>query len=175
MKLSLKSKVEGVNSVDPANTHLHGFIKVVSSIHANTYDKHDYNKMIDICAHLNTEQKILLFKLLEKYKGLFFGKLGKITCPPVEIKVKRGSFQSPAYIIPQAFLQLAKNEITDLVEKGVSVKGKESSLKSPSFFRKKKDGGIRFVSDLQKLNEVVERDAFAFPFPVIDDIVWKMD
>ena len=66
MKISLKSKVEGVNSVDPANTHLHGFIRVVSSIHANTYDKHDYKKMIDICAHLNTEQKKLLFKLLEK-------------------------------------------------------------------------------------------------------------
>ena len=136
----------------------------------------------------------------------------------MEIKVKRGLFQSPAYIIPQAFLQLAKNEITDLVgigvllrkksrhgnphrffferkkmvvfalflqlanneitdlvEKGVSVKRKESSWKSPSFFRKKKDGGIRFVSDLRKLNEVVERDAFAFPLPVIDEIIWKMD
>ena len=93
----------------------------------------------------------------------------------MEINLKRDVklYQSPAYTIPQAFLQLAKTEIVDLVEKGVLLKGIESSWKSPSFFRKKKDGGIRFVSDLQKLNEAIERDAS--PLPVIDDVIWKMD
>ena len=69
-------------------------------------------------------------------------------------------------------MQIAKIEISDLVYNGVLVQGIESSWKS-SFFRKKKDGGIRFVSDLRKLNKEIERDAF--PLPVIDDVIWKMN
>ena len=146
MKSSLKSKIEGLNSIDPANTYLPEFMqkavsRVVSSMHANTYDKHDYKKIIDRCAHLNSEQKQLLLQLLGKYKELFSGKLDKIPGPPVEIKLKRDvkPYQSPVYTIPQAFLQLARTEIADLVEKGVLVKGIESSWKSPFFFFERKD------------------------------------
>ena len=62
MKSSLKSKIEGLNSIDPADTHLPEFMqkaasRVVSSMHANTYDKQDYTKIIDRYAHLNSEQK----------------------------------------------------------------------------------------------------------------------
>ena len=60
-------------------------------------------------------------------------------------------------------------EISDLVSNEVLVQGIESSWKSPSFFHKKKDGDIRFVSDLRKLNEATERNAF--PLPVIDDVI----
>ena len=119
--------------------------------------------MIDIHVHLNAKQKQLLLKLLEKFKELFSGKLGKIFGPPAEIKL-----QSLTYTIPQALLRLAKNEISDFIEKYVLVKVIESSWKSPSLFRKKKDDGIRFVSDLRKLNEAIERDAFLLP--VIDDV-----
>ena len=95
VKISLKNKVEVLNSIDHANTHLPKFMqkstsRVVSSMYANSYDKHDYKKRIVRCVHLNVDQKQLLLKLLEKYKELFSGKLSKIPGPPVEIKVIRG-------------------------------------------------------------------------------------
>ena len=117
IKNSLKSKAKGTNSIDPADIHLPEFIqksasRILSSIHTNTCDNHDYKKMIDRHAHLNAEQKKLLLKLLEKYKEIFSGKLDKTPGPPVDMKLKRDikPFQSLAYTIPQAFLQLAKNK-----------------------------------------------------------------
>ena len=38
---------------------------------------------------------------------------------------------------------------------------------------KKKDGGIRFLSDLNKLNTCLERDPF--PLPIMKDVIWKMN
>ena len=62
LKSSLKIKAKCMNSIDPIDTHLPKFMqkavwRVVSSMYANTYDKHDYKKMIDRCAHQNTKQK----------------------------------------------------------------------------------------------------------------------
>ena len=50
IKNSLKSKAKGTNSIDPADIHLPEFIqkvasRILSSIHNNTYDKHDYKKI----------------------------------------------------------------------------------------------------------------------------------
>ena len=149
--------------------------KVVTEMEANDYGKHDYKAMVNKCDHLTDDQKGKLSTLFRKYKDLFSGKLGKIPRPHVEIKLREKvkPFQSQAYTIPQAYMQIAKTEISDLVSNGVLVQGIESSWKSPSFFQKKKDGGIRFVSDQRKLNEVIERNAFSLP--VIDDVIWKMN
>jgi hypothetical protein len=81
-------------------------------------------------------------------------------------------FHSRAYTIPKAFEELAKKEIQDLVDIGVLVKDVRTAYTSPSFFRKKKDGGIRFVSDLRKLSSSLQRKPF--PLPNIDDVIWKM-
>ena len=90
MKSSLKSKAEVLNSIDPADTRLPEFMqqatsRVISNMYTDTYNKHDNKKMIDIHVHLNAKQKELLLKLLEKYKELFSGKLGKILGPPVRV------------------------------------------------------------------------------------------
>ena len=60
IKSSLKSKIESLNSIDPADTYFLEFMqkaasRVISSMHANTYDKHDYKKMIDRCTYPNLE------------------------------------------------------------------------------------------------------------------------
>ena len=52
IKSSLKRKIESLNSIDPTDTYFLEFmqkaaLRVISSMHANTYDKHDYKKMID--------------------------------------------------------------------------------------------------------------------------------
>ena len=56
---------------------------------AKKYDKYDYKEMINNCKHLPNEQKQLLFKILGNYKEFFSGKLGKISGPSLEIKLKR--------------------------------------------------------------------------------------
>ena len=68
---------------------------------------------------------------------------------------------------------MAKDEINKLVKIGVLTKSVNTAYCSPSFFRKKKDGGIRFVSDLRKLNSILQREPF--PLPNIDDVVWKIN
>jgi len=44
---------------------------------------------------------------------------------------------------------------------------------SPSFFRPKKDGGVRFVTDLRRLNANLKRHPY--PLPLIDDVIWRMN
>jgi hypothetical protein len=39
-------------------------------------------------------------------------------------------------------------------------------------FRGKKDGGVRFLTDLRKLNASIERNPF--PLPLIDESLWKI-
>ena len=77
-----------------------------------------------------------------------------------------------AYTIPQVYMEIAKKEIDELVDLDVLTLGVDTAWKSPSFFCKKKDGGIRFVSYFRKFNEALERDTF--PLPVIDDVIWKL-
>ena len=175
-----KSNINIVNSIDPADASLPTFIqkaaaKVITEMKENDYDKHDYKAMVNKYDHLNDDQKGKLLNLFSKYKDPFSGKLGKRPGPPVEIKLREKvtPFQSQAYTIPQAYMQITKNEISNLASNGVLVQGIESSWKLPSFFRKKKDGGIRFVSDLRKLDGAIEHNAF--PLPVIDDVIWKMN
>ena len=43
---------------------------------------------------------------------------------------------------------MAKAEVKELVDIGVLKANVATAYSSPSFFRKKKDGGMRFVSDL---------------------------
>ena len=72
MKNSLKSKAEGINSVDTTDTHFPELMQkaasiVVSSMHTNTYDKHEYKKMIYIymCAP-KYRTKIVTIKTVKK-------------------------------------------------------------------------------------------------------------
>ena len=68
---------------------------------------------------------------------------------------------------------LLKKEIAELVKIGVLEKNTQTEWASPSFFRPKKDGGVRFISDLRKLNACLKRDPF--PLPIIEDVIWKMN
>ena len=68
---------------------------------------------------------------------------------------------------------MAKDEIKELVDIDVLKANVATAYCSPSFFRKKKDGGIRFVSDLRKLNAIIERHPH--PLPNIDDVIWRMN
>ena len=61
----------------------------------------------------------------------------------------------------------------DLVNVDVLTRDIEIAYTSPCFFKRKKDGGIRFLTDLRKLNAILERQLF--PLPIVNDGIWKMN
>lgn len=131
--------------------------------------------MVLKCTHLSTEEQDSLIDLFSKYQELFSGKLGSVPGPAVSLKLKSDAkpFATSPYTVLRALEHIAKNEVPDHVDIGVLVKEIQTEWASPSFFRPKKDEGIRFLSDLSKLNTCLERDPF--PLPIIKDVIWKMN
>ena len=145
------------------------------TISANKYKEYNYVSMINKCAHLTSEQRNDLLRLFSQYEELFSGDIGEVPGEEVHLELKPNAkpYNAPAYSIPQAFYQTAKDEIEELVKKRVLIKNVRTDWASPSFFRPKKNGGVRFVSDFRKLNEQLIRRPF--PLPNIDDVIWRMN
>ena len=171
--------ISSLNEADPADTHLPAFVqeantRLVKGMHPNNYKKHNYKDMVLQCSHLSPMMKQQALTLFANYKVLFDGGLGLIPGPPVSLKIKPNvrPYCARAYTIPQAFTQMAHNEIKDLEGIDVRTSNVDSPWGFPCFFRKKKDGGIRFITDLRRLNASIER--CPFPLPLIEDVLWKI-
>ena len=176
-----KSKPIALTAISDENEdqNLPSFMKKAThrlskGLSANQYDKHNYKDMVEKCEHLTSDMKSALLDLFSKYEELFSGTLGKVPGPPVKLKLKEGAlpFYSRAYTVPKAIEKIAKREVMDLVDADVLAKNVETAYTSPCFFKGKKDGGMRFLTDLRKLNASLERQPF--PLPIIDDVIWKM-
>ena len=121
--------------------------------------------------HLTTVQQRTLLKILKKHEALFDGKLGTIRgVPPVDIVLKPGTIPVCVrpYPIPISKYAVGKNEVRRLESIGVlgmcnSRNETTSQWGVASIFIPKKNGEVRFVSDLRPVNACMERKPHPMP------------
>jgi len=115
-----------------------------------------------------------MLELFSKYAPLFDGTLGKIPNIKVHLDIRPGTrpFCAKAYRIPHHITGIAKKEVEELCRIGVLQKDIYSEWGAPCLFRPKKNGGVRFLTDLRQLNKSLIRRPVHLP--LIDDVIWKV-
>ena len=146
---------------------------LVQNILESKYDKTDVDVVINELKHLNDYQKETLRKVLNKYKKLFNGELGLYPHKKFHIDVNADAETKHmrAYPVPHVHLELFKKELQHLVKLGVLSPQGASEWAMPSFIIPKKDGRVRWISDLRELNKVIKRKQY--PLPMIMDVLRK--
>jgi hypothetical protein len=135
------------------------------------YEKDLVDDVIDQLDHLNAQQKNDLKGVLNEHTKLFDGTLGVYPHRKFHIYLMSGAVTK--HFIPYAILvihvEAFKKELNHLVKIGVLSPQGASEWASPTFITPKKDGRVRWVSDLRELNKVVKRKQN--PLPIIGDIL----
>jgi len=149
--------------------------KRVEGILDAVYEKADITNIVNECKHLSIEQRNELFILLKKYEILFDGTLGEWDTTPVSLEIKPGErpFHGKAYPIPHVYEQTLKKEVQRLIDIGVLEKCSDSEWASPTFIIPKKNGTVRFITDLRQVNKKIVRKPF--PIPKISDVMQKLE
>jgi hypothetical protein len=108
--------------------------------------------------------------VLNEHTKLFDGALGVYPCRKFHIDLMSGVVPKHfrPYTIPFFHLEAFKKELIHLVKIGV-LSPQGASEASLTFVTPKKDGRVRWVSDLRELNKVVKRKLY--PLPIIGDIL----
>jgi hypothetical protein len=104
---------------------------------------------------------------------MFNGTLGLYPHKKVHIDIDPNAkpVHSRPYPVPQIHLKTFKNELDHLVRLGVLTSQQESEWASPSFIIPKKDGRVRWISNLRQSNKVIR--CKQYPLPIITDILRK--
>ena len=169
---------QSINNIDSQDVTLPQFMQKetrrLDHITPNKYQEHNYKNMVLKCSHLTSPQQQILLQVFGVYDELFSGTLGAVPNVKVHLQLKPNAvpYFSKAYTIPQKIYAIAKAEVEELVQIGVLLCNRPSPWAAPCLFRPKKDGGVRFLSDLRKLNEQLVRNPY--PLPNIDDVIFSM-
>ena len=137
------------------------------------YEKMEIPAMVAEMAHLNDAQKRDLKKLLLKYKKLFDGTLGVYPHKKVHIELEEDAkpVHVRPYAVPRVHYETFKKELRHLVKIGVLSEQESSEWALPSFIAPKKDGRVRWISDLRALNKVIKHKQW--PLPIISKVLKK--
>jgi transposase InsO family protein len=139
------------------------------------YEPADLDKIVEESSHLDDQEKLQLREVLEEYKTLFDGTLGKWTGTPLSIELREGvkPYHARAFPIPKSREATLKTEIERLCKIGVLRKVNDSEWAAPTFIIPKKDGSVRFISDFRELNKRIKRKPY--PLPKIQDLLLKLE
>jgi hypothetical protein len=131
----------------------------------------DVRDVVETQRHLTAHQKCDLLDVLKRHQKLFDGSLGVYPHKKVHIEIEPDAkpVHARPYPVPRIHLSTFKRELDHLVTLGVLVPQQESEWASPSFIIPKKDGKVRWISDLRQLNKVIKRKQY--PIPIITDIL----
>jgi hypothetical protein len=96
---------------------------------------------------------------------MFDGTLGVYPHKRVHIDIDPNAkpVHSRPYSVPQIHLKTSKKELNHFVRISVLAAQQESEWVSPSFIIPKKDGRVRWISNLRKLNKVIRRKQYSLP------------
>ena len=105
--------------------------------------------------HLKDKHKDSLLELLQKYKKMFDGTLGKYTGSDYTIELKEDAkpYHVKPFPIPKIHELTIKKELDRLIKIGVLKKINNSQWTVPTFIIPKKNGTVRFMSDFRELNK----------------------
>ena len=114
--------------------------------------------MVNTCNHLNQKEKEHFLSLFKQYSHVFNGGIDTVPGPPVHLKLKPGAvpYYARSYMTPRAFEAIPKNEVQELHDIDILSGDIATAYGFPIFFCAKKDGGVRVVTDVHKLNEMLD-------------------
>ena len=138
-----------------------------------TCNKVNLDEVINNQKHLNEKQKRELKKVLIKFEKIFHGTLGVYQHRKVHIELLADTVAKHVqpYAVPQVHLEAFRKELLRLCKLNVLEPIGESEWAHPSFITSKKDGTVRWISNLRELNKVIKRKVY--PLPIIADILQR--
>ena len=139
------------------------------------YEPANLAQVAEESSELNKSEKQDLYNLLNKYKSLFDGTLGRFTGDQYHIEQKQGTtpYHAKPYPVPKAYEATFWQEVERLCQAGVLRKVNCSEWAAPTFIIPKKDGSVRFISDFRELNKCIRRKPY--PIPKIQDLLLKLE
>ena len=137
------------------------------------YEWTNIEKVVRDLNHLTAPQQEGLLSVLKRHATIFDGTLGLYPHKKFHIDIDPDAkpVYSRPYSIPRIHMSTFKKELDHLVKLGVLIPQNESEWASPTFIIPKKDGRVRWVSDLRQLNKVIKRKQY--PLPIITEVLRK--
>ena len=115
--------------------------------------------------HLSLQNRDQLFSVLNRHSRLFDGVLKVYPHRLIHLDLLQNAIPTHqrAYSVAHVHLEVFKNELSRLCKVGVLERCRASQWASPTLIIPKKDGSVRWVSDFQELNKVIQRHKYPSP------------